>query len=91
MNFETLFSLAGIVAMLGWLALLLSPLAPRLSDRFAGLIVPLALSLGYVALAGVPAAESGVPSAGVTNRDSSDVRSAGLPNRRSLSVAGLWQ
>lgn len=51
MDFETLFSLAGLLAMLGWLCLLASPWIPLWSDRIAGLGIPLLLSLGYVALA----------------------------------------
>lgn len=50
MDFELMFSIAGVVAMLGWLALLASPLIPFWADRIAGLIIPLALSLGYTIL-----------------------------------------
>ena len=50
MNHELIFSLAGLVAMAGWAALLLSPLIPVWSDRIAGLIVPGILSAGYVLL-----------------------------------------
>lgn len=50
MDFETWFSIAGLVAMAGWLTLLLSPLMPEWSDRIGGVIVPTALSLGYFAL-----------------------------------------
>ena len=34
--------------MLGWVALLFSPMMPRWSDRIAGRIIPLLLSAGYV-------------------------------------------
>jgi hypothetical protein len=46
---DALFQLANPVAMAGWLALLLSPLAPRLAQAVA-LAVPLALSLLYSGL-----------------------------------------
>jgi hypothetical protein len=51
MYFELLFSVAGILAMAGWLILLASPLFPRWSDRIAGGFIPLLLSTGYVVLA----------------------------------------
>ncbi len=47
---DTLFELANPVAMLGWLLLAASPLAPRYLLPVAGLILPALLSLGYVAL-----------------------------------------
>lgn len=50
MDFELLFSLAGVTAMAGWLALLLSPWMPRWSDGIAGLGVPVVLSAGYTVL-----------------------------------------
>ncbi len=50
MDFELIFSLAGILSMLGWIALLISPLIPKWSDRFAGLLIPIALSLGYIVI-----------------------------------------
>jgi hypothetical protein len=59
MTFETWFSVAGIVAMSGWLVLLGSPLIPTWSDRIAGSVLPIALSLGYLALLVVPASASG--------------------------------
>ena len=55
-DFETWFSIAGLVAMAGWLTLLLSPLMPEWSDRIGGQIVPTALSLGYFALLVWPSA-----------------------------------
>ncbi|QDG76812.1 ABA4-like family protein [Labrenzia sp. PHM005] len=58
MTFEIWFSVAGIAAMLGWLTLLVSPLIPRWSDRIAGSILPISLSLGYVALVVVPSSSS---------------------------------
>lgn len=59
MNFETLFSLASIIAMAGWLLLLVSPLIPTWSDRIAGLALPLLLSFGYLMLAVIPSSDSG--------------------------------
>jgi len=59
MNFEFLFSVAGIVAMAGWLLLIASPLFPKWSDRIAGTILPVGLSVGYFILAVYPASASG--------------------------------
>ena len=50
MNLELLFSVAGALAMAGWLTLLVSPLIPQWSDNIAGLVIPALLSLGYVML-----------------------------------------
>ncbi|MCC5968731.1 MAG: DUF4281 domain-containing protein [Pararhodobacter sp.] len=50
MDFELLFSLAGMLAMAGWLALLLSPWMPQWSDHIAGYLVPIVLSVGYTTL-----------------------------------------
>ena len=50
MNLELLFSVTGLLAMAGWLALLASPFIPRWSDKIAGFVIPLILSVGYVAL-----------------------------------------
>lgn len=47
---DALFELTGPLAMLGWLALALSPLAPRLADAIAAVAIPTLLSVGYVAL-----------------------------------------
>ena len=44
------FGWAGNLAMLGWAALLLSPLAPVWTQRVGGLAVPAMLSAGYAAL-----------------------------------------
>lgn len=57
-NFETLFSIAGVIAMAGWLLLLFSPLITKWSDRIAGTILPVALSLGYVMLLIMPSSGS---------------------------------
>ncbi|KAA2237909.1 ABA4-like family protein [Salinarimonas soli] len=50
MSLDQLFSLAGLLALTGWIALVLTPLAPRLIDPLAGLAIPLLLALGYAAL-----------------------------------------
>lgn len=47
---HALFQLTGPLAMLGWLALVLFPLAPRLSQTVAALAIPTLLSVGYTAL-----------------------------------------
>ena len=47
---ETLFAVANAAVLPGWIALLASPLAPRLAQAVAGLAIPLALSVGYAAL-----------------------------------------
>lgn len=47
---DALFQLTGPLAMLGWLALALSPLAPRVADAVAALAIPTLLSVAYVAL-----------------------------------------
>jgi hypothetical protein len=50
LNFELVFSLAGLFAMAGWITLLTSPLIPVWSQRIAGILVPSLLSGLYVAL-----------------------------------------
>jgi Domain of unknown function (DUF4281) len=45
-----LFQLTGPLAILGWLTLVLAPLAPRLADATATLVIPALLSVGYSAL-----------------------------------------
>ena len=47
---DSLFQIANPLAMAGWLALALSPLAPRPALLLAGVVVPLILSLAYTAL-----------------------------------------
>jgi hypothetical protein len=47
---ETLFMIANPLALMGWLALAIAPLAPRLIDLFAGWVLPGLLSLGYAVL-----------------------------------------
>ena len=50
MDPHALFDLSGPVAMAGWLALLLTPLAPRLTDAVATLVVPGLLGVAYTGL-----------------------------------------
>lgn len=59
MPFETAFSLAGVTAMVGWGLLLASPFIPTWSNRIAGTILPVVLSLGYVVLLLLPSGGSG--------------------------------
>lgn len=47
---DTLFQIANPLALIGWAALALSPLAPRPALLLAGRIIPLGLSLLYVSL-----------------------------------------
>ena len=47
---ETLFQIANPLAMAGWIALACAPLAPRLTDLLAALILPVLLSVAYTAL-----------------------------------------
>ena len=47
---HVLFAASGPLAMLGWLALALSPLAPRAAQIVAGLAIPAILSVAYAAL-----------------------------------------
>jgi len=50
MHPDALFQLSGPIAMAGWLALALSPFAPKLTQLAARLVIPVILSLGYTAL-----------------------------------------
>ena len=50
MNPDDLFNIANPTALLGWLALLLAPFAPRVTDLIAALIIPLLLAVAYTAL-----------------------------------------
>jgi Domain of unknown function (DUF4281) len=47
---DVLFQIANPLVMLGWAALVLSPLSPLWADRVAAVILPLVLSLAYSAL-----------------------------------------
>lgn len=47
---DAAFQFANPVAVIGWVALLLSPLAPRALTLFAGVVIPALLSVGYTAI-----------------------------------------
>jgi hypothetical protein len=47
---DQLFQLANPLALLGWVALLASPVAPRLAQAIAAGAIPLLLSLAYAGL-----------------------------------------
>ena len=47
---DALFQITNPIALLGWLALIIAPLAPRLTDAIANLIIPLLMSVAYSAL-----------------------------------------
>lgn len=47
---DALFQIANPLALLGWVALVLSPLAPRVALIVAGVAVPLVLSVAYAGL-----------------------------------------
>ena len=47
---DQLFQLANPLALLGWVALLASPLAPRVAQGIAAAAIPLLLSLAYAGL-----------------------------------------
>jgi len=59
MDYEIAFSLAGILAMVGWLTLLASPFYPKWTNRIAGFVIPLILSVGYIALLGLSHSNDG--------------------------------
>ena len=48
MSPDPIFEIASIAAMAGWLALALSPFAPRLLIALGGVAIPVALSLIYL-------------------------------------------
>lgn len=47
MSLDLVFSIASSAAILGWVVLLLSPLAPRWTDILSGYAIPLALAALY--------------------------------------------
>jgi hypothetical protein len=49
MNVEQVFSMAGILTMLGWLLLVILPRQP-IAQRIAGIVLPLVLSAVYLVL-----------------------------------------
>ena len=50
MNLDTVFSIASLLALIGWLALLASPWAPVWSQRLAGVALPALIAAMYAAL-----------------------------------------
>lgn len=50
MSPDQMFQIANPLALLGWLALLASPLAPRVAQAVAAAAIPLLLSLAYAGL-----------------------------------------
>lgn len=50
MSPDGLFQIANQTALVGWGALALSPLAPRLLVVLGGVVLPLLLSAGYTAI-----------------------------------------
>jgi Domain of unknown function (DUF4281) len=47
---DTLFQIANPAALLGWLALIATPLAPRLTNLVASTLIPLLLAVAHSAL-----------------------------------------
>jgi Domain of unknown function (DUF4281) len=47
---DSLFQIANPIALLGWMALIVAPLAPRVTDMLASLIIPLLMAVAYSAL-----------------------------------------
>lgn len=50
MSPDAIFSIANMLALAGWAALLASPWLPKLSDAVAGLTIPAPLAVAYVGL-----------------------------------------
>jgi hypothetical protein len=49
-NASLIFSIANMVAVIGWLALLGSPFFPRIADRIAGIFIPSLIAVTYTGL-----------------------------------------
>jgi Domain of unknown function (DUF4281) len=47
---DALFQIANPLALLGWVALIAAPFAPRITNRIAATLIPLLMSVGYSAL-----------------------------------------
>jgi hypothetical protein len=47
---DLVFQLASMAAVAGWILLLAGPLAPQVTNRVAGFVIPGLLSLGYAAV-----------------------------------------
>ncbi|HKJ61985.1 MAG TPA: ABA4-like family protein [Hyphomicrobiales bacterium] len=50
MNPDQIFQIANMTALIGWVALLISPFIPKLADRISGLIIPALLAIAYSGL-----------------------------------------
>lgn len=50
MSPDSLFEISSRLAMAGWLALVFSPLAPRITQLIGGVVIPVTLSIGYATL-----------------------------------------
>lgn len=50
MSPDALFSAANPLALIGWIALALSPLAPRVAQGVAGTVIPLLLAVAYAGI-----------------------------------------
>src|SRR5262245_43579905 len=50
MNVDTIFGLANMIALAGWLMLLGSPFFPKLADHISGLAIPALLAIAYCGL-----------------------------------------
>ena len=50
MSMDTLFAISSPIAMIGWIALIISRVIPKWSDRIATYISPGLLSLAYMSL-----------------------------------------
>jgi hypothetical protein len=50
MSPDQMFQIANPLAMLGWLALVLSPIAPRAAQAVSAVVIPLLLSVAYAGL-----------------------------------------
>lgn len=50
MSPDSLFEISSRLAMAGWLALVFSPLAPRITQLIGGVVIPVTLSVGYATL-----------------------------------------
>ncbi len=59
MTYEVLFSGVGILAICGWLTLLISPWVPVWSDRIAGYGIPIGLSVIYLLIVTLLPTETG--------------------------------
>ena len=50
MSPDQIFQIANPIALIGWIALVLSPLAPRVLGILGGIAIPLILSVGYTGI-----------------------------------------